>query len=62
MKNTIIGLLLISTILTSIVAILDIYKSKTISKKAKLNLSFMIFYMPLLGPILYYSVLRKNHS
>lgn len=61
METLIITLILLTIIVASTLTIIDINRQNEMKKQAKLNLSFMVFYLPLLGPVLYYSILRKKY-
>ena len=62
METLIITMILLTTVIANALTIIDINKQSEMKKQAKLNLSFMVFYLPLLGPVLYYSILRKKYS
>ncbi|MEY3631361.1 MAG: hypothetical protein RL408_915 [Bacteroidota bacterium] len=62
MENLIITLILLTTVIANVLTIIDINKQGEMKKQAKLNLYFMVFYLPLIGPVLYYSILRKKYS
>ena len=62
MENLIITLILLTTVIANVLTIIDINKQREMKKQAKLNLYFMVFYLPLIGPVLYYSILRKKYS
>jgi hypothetical protein len=62
METLIITIILLITVIANALTIIDINKQSEMKKQAKLNLSFMVFYLPLLGPVLYYSILRKKYS
>lgn len=61
MENFIIAMILLVTAVASTLTIIDISKKREMKKRTKLNLYFMVFYLPLLGPIVYYSILRRKH-
>jgi hypothetical protein len=61
METLIITIILLTIIVASTLTIIDINRQNEMKKQAKLNLSFMVFYLPLLGPVLYYSILRKKY-
>ena len=61
MENFIIAMILLVTAVASTLTIIDINKQREMKKRTKLNLYFMVFYLPLLGPIVYYSIIRRNH-
>jgi hypothetical protein len=61
METLIITTILLTIIVASTLTIIDISRQNEMKKQAKLNLSFMVFYLPLLGPVLYYSILRKKY-
>jgi hypothetical protein len=61
METLIITTLLLTIIVASTLTIIDISRQNEMKKQAKLNLSFMVFYLPILGPVLYYSILRKKY-
>ena len=62
METLMITIILLITVIATALTIIDINKQNGIKKKAKLNLSFLVFYLPILGPVLYYSILRKIYS
>ena len=62
METLIITMILLTTAIANALTIIDINKQSEMKKQAKLNLSFMVFYLPLLAPVLYYSILRKKYS
>jgi hypothetical protein len=62
METLIITIILLITVIANALTIIDINKQSEMKKQAKLNLSFMVFYLPLLGPVLYYSILRKKYA
>jgi hypothetical protein len=62
MENLIITLILLTTVIANVLTIININKQGEMKKQAKLNLYFMVFYLPLIGPLLYYSILRKKYS
>ncbi len=62
MESLIITLILLTTVIANVLTIIDINKQREMKKQAKLNLYFMVFYLPLIGPVLYYSILRKKYS
>ena len=62
METLMITMILLITVTATALTIIDIHKQSGIKKKAKLNLSYMVFYLPILGHVLYYSILRKKYS
>ncbi|MEY2940553.1 MAG: hypothetical protein RJA67_238 [Bacteroidota bacterium] len=62
MKTLLITLLLLTIIIANTLTIMDINKRNQMTKQVKLNLSFIVFYLPLLGPILYYAVWKNKYS
>ena len=62
METLIITMILLTTAIANALTIVDINKQSEMKKQAKLNLYFMVFYLPLIGPVLYYSILRKKYS
>jgi hypothetical protein len=60
METLTVAFLLLTVTVVSTLAIIDIYKQREMKKRTKLNLYFMVFYLPLLGPILYYSIFRRK--
>jgi hypothetical protein len=62
MENFIIAMILLVTIVASTLTIIDISKQREMKRQTKLNLSFMVFYLPLLGPIIYYSIIRRRKN
>lgn len=59
METLIISIVLLTTLLAGIITYADISKRTNIPNRTRLNLYFAIFYLPLIGPMIYYSVLRK---
>lgn len=55
-------MILLTTAIANALTIVDINKQSEMKKQAKLNLYFMVFYLPLIGPVLYYSIWRKKYS
>lgn len=62
METLIITMILLTTVIANALTIVDINKQSEMKKQAKLNLYFMVFYLPLIGPVLYYSIWRKKYS
>lgn len=62
METLIITMILLTTVIANALTIVDINKQSEMKKQAKVNLYFMVFYLPLIGPVLYYSILRKKYS
>jgi hypothetical protein len=60
METLIISIVLLTTLLAGIITYIDIRRRTDITKRTKLNLYFMLFYLPLIGPVVYFSILRKK--
>jgi hypothetical protein len=61
METLITSIVLLTTLLAGIMTYVDISKRSYIPKRTRLNLYFAIFYLPLIGPMIYYSILRKKY-
>jgi len=61
METLIISIVLSITILTSIITYIDIGRRVNLPKKTRLNLYFMLIYLPLIGPMIYFSIMRKKY-
>lgn len=60
MENFAIALVVFVTIVTLFITLMDVWKRKDLSKQTKLNLYFLIFFLPLLGSALYYILFKPK--
>jgi hypothetical protein len=61
METLIISLVLLTTLITGILTYIDIAKRIDIPKQKRINLCFALLYLPLIGPVVYFSILRKKY-
>lgn len=61
METLIISIVLLTTLLAGIITYIDIRKRTDITKRTKVNLYFILFYLPLIGPVVYFYILRKKY-
>ena len=61
METLIISIVLLTTLITGILTYIDIAKRIDIPKQKRINLYFALLYLPLIGPVVYFSILRKKY-
>ncbi len=62
MESLMVAFILLVTAVTFIMSIIDIYRHDKFSNQVRLNLTVLVFFFPILGPVLYYSFFKKKYT
>ncbi len=60
MESFAVGLLILVTLFTFFVTVVDLWRCANLSRQAKLNLFFLISFLPLIGSALYYTFFKPT--